>query len=325
MLFAILILTVLGVFGLYVGISNIFPFSASSTKWVFLAAMSLLPFFLFAKVYIEIFHPGAMTSMSVRKGSEPAVIYPDVGADLKSESAMPSSGSSAYVEIQLSSQPIKVDINPPHTVVDESSEGLKGFLVKGVADKAPFILLSTDTGIEVWSQNSEREAAISDKRKLAGINDDGSWNLAKLVSATPITDTKVMLAIKYWNPTPNDALYLFNVLDETIFPVLQDGAAQNRDREFFQVKHISPKMGLVLYYSGRVRAAAELYYNSLNHIMLVSSKYPNGIDLLQLGIELGNVHEWQVRDNKLFIKAVDIRDSDTKESFWSLDIGKVLQ
>ena len=75
----------------------------------------------------------------------------------------------------------------------------------------------------------------------------------------------------------------------------------------------------------RVMASLEIYHNLYNHVVLFSRNQPDGLELLKLGIDTGNVDEWFVQDNVLYLRTLDRRDAlNNRIGFWSLDLSNVL-
>jgi hypothetical protein len=82
---------------------------------------------------------------------------------------------------------------------------------------------------------------------------------------------------------------------------------------------------LLLHYSGRTREAAEAYYNRYSHFLLFSPRYANGLEILTLGIDIGSVRRWTLRDKTLFLRTQDTRGTAPKhEQNWSLDLSALL-
>ena len=81
----------------------------------------------------------------------------------------------------------------------------------------------------------------------------------------------------------------------------------------------------MLYYSDTKRKSAEIYHNYFNHIVLFNANYPNGLEVLKLGIDDGNVMAWHVSGKTLYLATKDNRDpKHPKLKNWSLDISQAL-
>lgn len=71
--------------------------------------------------------------------------------------------------------------------------------------------------------------------------------------------------------------------------------------------------------------SADVYHNYYNHILLFSPDHPKGRELLKLGIDVGNVDDWSIQGNTLFLRTIDSRDpAQPRMSAWSLDISNAL-
>ena len=95
---------------------------------------------------------------------------------------------------------------------------------------------------------------------------------------------------------------------------------------YMEVRPVDAKSAILFFATDRRRKAAEVYHNYYNHFWLFGPRYPDGIELLKLGIDVGNATEWQVRDQTLYLHTMDTRDlKNTRESAWSLSLNKAFQ
>ena len=228
--------------------------------------------------------------------------------------------------LKLSCRNVQLNVNAPHAIIEDNSEAewLNAYWVQG-AGNTSFMLVNDLNHIEVWSLTSAKDSTPKDKKPLAGLNTNGEWSNFSIVDAAPVTDTKLIIAVTFWDPRPDNALYLLDVTDLSLTPLLTKDAGYSRDIKYFQVKPLSGDTGIVLFYSKQVRTAAEIYHNYLNHLLLVSPKYPTGAEILKLGIDIGNVKEWDLYGHTLYIKTLDNRKPDApKEGLWSLDLSGML-
>jgi hypothetical protein len=97
-------------------------------------------------------------------------------------------------------------------------------------------------------------------------------------------------------------------------------------KSYFEVLEINNEAALVVYFTETKREKAEFYLNYYQHIMLFNKTYPKGIEILKLGIDDGNLLEWAVKNNILYMNTFDNRKlkKDEKQYTWSLDLNKLL-
>ena len=82
---------------------------------------------------------------------------------------------------------------------------------------------------------------------------------------------------------------------------------------------------MVLWHSGQLRVRAEVYVRERDHLLLFSSGHPQGLEVLSLGLDDGNVERWAMVGHTLWIETVDARNIEKPVSFvWSLDLTKAL-
>ena len=325
--FATLALALLvGVYGLRTSLSNVFPLTTHSIWSGGTTMNSSLPLILFITCYTATFYPGVTSAMSIKNKEASIVLHSDMGGQLEPVDAIPTNAPIRADNISLSCQMVQLDIDPPHSIIEENSEAewLTGFLVEGVTIP-PFILVNVRNQIEIWPLTPERTSFAGEKRKLAGINQDGTWKNFEIVDAAVVTNTKLIIAVTFWSQRPDNALYLVDLKEMLLTQILSKGAAHSTDFEYFEAKPISADTGIVLFYSNRVRAAAEIYHNYTNHLMLVSPKYPTGAELIKLGIDIGNIKEWDLYNRSIYMKTIDGRTSNVpREGQWLLDISSML-
>lgn len=334
--FIALALALIGVYGLVMSVTHILPWSSTSLLWGILALLSVVPIVFFVKFYLETFVPGSMSRMSSRTKIEAVTINPDVNASLEQIPSLPEAGTSNSIKLTLHCQKIQ-------NADGASSVWYTGFVIQGMPDKTPIFLLNEmqNRDIEKWTVDSDVDfksepggvITIADltpvnKQKLTGLDPkEADWKEYNVVDAAAVTNSKIIIAAQIWNPRSSYRLYLYDLTTSTITPIpVTDVAASTSNLgSFFEIDHLTTDTSLVLTYSKNVREAAEIYHNYYNHVFLVSPSYPNGVEVLRLGIDVGNIKQWQVRDKTLYMQTEDTRNpKQHKVGYWSLDLSKVL-
>jgi hypothetical protein len=92
------------------------------------------------------------------------------------------------------------------------------------------------------------------------------------------------------------------------------------------VMPVDAKATLLYFPTEPIRLRAEIYVNRYNHFWLFSERFPDGIELLKLGIDVGNMYKWRVVDSTLYLRTADTRESksNNRDSAWSLDLSRVV-
>lgn len=156
-------------------------------------------------------------------------------------------------------------------------------------------------------------------------SESNSWINFSVVDVACLPEQQLLVAVNYYDPRSKIALYLYDVPKKhfSIFSEAETNA-QNLEQYFTQ-KNLINGESIIIYYSDTKRKSAEIYHNYFNNIVLFSDNHPQGIEILKLSIDDGNVEDWQVKDKKLLLHTVDNRDhKDPKTYYWSLDLSKVL-
>ena len=82
---------------------------------------------------------------------------------------------------------------------------------------------------------------------------------------------------------------------------------------------------LLLYHTGELRLRAEVYVREYDHILVFSPPHPQGLEVLKLGLDDGNVVDWLVAGKTLWLHTQDRRNEKQPGNFfWSLDLSAVL-
>ena len=82
---------------------------------------------------------------------------------------------------------------------------------------------------------------------------------------------------------------------------------------------------LALHRTGRVDLGDWGHVALANHLVLYAPQQPEGVEILTLGLDDGNVSHWGMVGSTLWLQAIDGRLDPAPETFtWSLDLGALL-
>ncbi len=270
-----------------------------------------------------------MFSFFTKKGKAmPSIVHPYLGAQLTK--------LTDYL-----SKPAPLDRNMGHCIKAKTQGALlipqseedgyiepsqSSFIWTSMAPPLAFINNQEQARFDVWELDSVN--ALKPVKKLSTNMLDaqmGKWINYSVVDAACLPAQRLLLAVNYYDPRSKTALYLYDAPNQQ-FSVFSnaDAHAQNLGR-YFEQKDLNSGETLITYYSDTQRKSAEIYHNYYNNIVLFSDKYPQGIEILKLSIDDGNIKDWNVIDKKLVLHAIDNRDhNNPKPYFWSLDLSKIL-
>jgi hypothetical protein len=130
------------------------------------------------------------------------------------------------------------------------------------------------------------------------------------------------------NPRTRHALFLYDIAANAFHKVgdaVLDSSSGAPER-MFETWPLAPDGAMVLWHSGEIRVKAEVYVRERDHLLLFSPRHPQGLEVLTLGLDDGNVERWAMVDHTLWLETVDARNIDKPAAFvWSLDLSKALQ
>ena len=202
-----------------------------------------------------------------------------------------------------------------------------GFLIGGLEGSAPFVFQnSPDPGFDVWQLVSDNDWSIARRLHVPQLGESqDEWVDFFALDAGCLLPGRVLLSIRYDDPTAEYALYLYDIEAQSYARVADASPEFQDPHRYFWIRRLGEDRALVLFYSGRTREAPEIYHNYYNHIMLFDRSNPGGRMLLTLGIDTGNVEDWVVVDETIYIKTVDHRGHGApRRETWSLNISGAL-
>lgn len=148
---------------------------------------------------------------------------------------------------------------------------------------------------------------------------------AYIEEAVGLPGGSILLAISRYEPRPKLGLYVLDPATRGLSKISDIDSDIADPYRYFEAGAIAPDATLVVYYSGQTRITAERYFNAYNHLLLFTRRYAQGLPLATIGIDRGNVAEWAVVGQKLYLRLSDGRDvQNPRETSWSLDLSKVL-
>ena len=260
----------------------------------------------------------------------PTTVAPSVGADLKQESGFSETVSERRSSLAMQCQKMHFEGKPPkisfsqNAVVDVSN---MAFVVQGVSgNKAiAFINNPEELRFDLWSLDPET-FSLKQTVQLGSLHPEQSkWVNYSVLDIACLSDSQLLLVVGYHNPRPKYALYRFDV-ETSAIKLFRDVEPNAQDLDkYFEVQQLPNGFSMVLYYSDTRRKSAEIYHNYYNHLVLFSPDNPQGVEVLKVGIGMGNVTKWFVNDKTLFMQTQDNRNPrDPKIGYWSLGLSKLM-
>ncbi len=270
----------------------------------------------------------------------PTTVHPALEAELIKEDSLPDTQQSFSSEAPyLHCRKVRVGGNQVYLNYDPETMDAPnhGHLVEGKDIQNPFLFVNNselgpekNVWFELWTVETGKDYTLKNKLEFAQFepapNPENFYGI-KVMGVGCLPNRQLLVVIGYWKPGAAFALYRFDI-DRLSFTFIHDLISSNKQAQYFEQIHLDSENVLVLYYSDSRCQASELYFNYYNHILLFTPAHPEGIEILKLGIDIGNVKKWGLIYKKLFIETRDardsIRDKKARIGYWSLDLSQWL-
>ena len=200
------------------------------------------------------------------------------------------------------------------------------FVCNSVSSPIALINDQQNARFDVWTLESLDSLKPGTKVSTNGLGAQSKkWINYSVVAVTCLPEQRLLVAVNYYDPRSKIALFLYDTSIQK-FDIFSEADTSAQDlAKYFEHKELNSGETIVIYYTDTKRKSAEIYHNYFNNIVLFSDAHPQGIEILKLSIEDGNVEDWRVVDKKLLLHTVDNRQhKDPKTYFWSLDLSKLL-
>ncbi|MDH5325498.1 MAG: hypothetical protein OEZ68_12305 [Gammaproteobacteria bacterium] len=268
--------------------------------------------------------------MKKENKTEPMTIHPDVGSMLEPASQFPGKND------LRNTADFQTAVLRLENTDYESEKWTSAYAVRPKG-KEPFLLVnySKERIVKQWSatesqlqSTSQKEYTINDYtpekiEPLSGLRSE-HWRRFRIVDAMVLTETQILFVFEIWKTNPSYVSYLYNSTSREFHPISPEDIAPISviDGVYVRTHHLSADTVLVQHESNRVRLAAESYRNYSSHLVLVSPYYPQGIEFLQLGIDLGTIQRLSLSGNELYL---ELLGKTPPSSISHLNITKLLK
>ena len=180
---------------------------------------------------------------------------------------------------------------------------------------------------QFWELSTDAEPSFVRQIPVQLDPDESRWIAAAAIEAACLPGTLLALGLVY---SPNLTFQSIVVYDRATHAVrkLADAvydASSGRPDTLLDIRAAGPDRTLLLFHTGQLRLRAEVYVREYDHVMVFSPRHPQGLEVLKLGLDDGNIVEWRLVDDTLRLRTRDRRDETQGGSFyWSLDLSAVL-
>jgi hypothetical protein len=262
-----------------------------------------------------------------------STVAPEVGAALKREAAFPAQVPPLPAADYDHCKPLRIAGTPPQAkFVGEDFDGktVSGYRVGAHAGKPPLALVNVSglqSHLEIWELASDADPRFTHQRSLQLDPQQATWAATRALDAACLPGDRLAIGLFYANPRTQHALLTYDIAANTfrkIGDAVPDSSGGAPDR-LFETWPVTRDAAMVLWHSGEVRVKAEVYVRERDHLLLFSPRFPQGLEVLNLGLDDGNVERWAMVGRTLWLETVDARRIEKPAAFvWSLDLSKVL-
>lgn len=259
-----------------------------------------------------------------------STVAPEVGAPLKRETAFTTAPTPLPVPAYNRCKPVGVFGKAPNatfrpTAVD--GESTTGFLVAAHGNRPPLALVNSMGGppaFEIWQMQPGNPQAFDKPLPVTLAPEQATWNAYTAPEAACLPGDQMLLGVTYRDPIPRHSLFLYDLAAHRFkkLGLVELDTSKGPPFRFFETWPVAPNAALVLFHTERVRLKADVYAKKFDHLVLYSDRYPQGLEVLKLSLDDGNVVRWAMSGTTLWLDTLDLRTNNT--FVWSLDLSKVI-
>jgi hypothetical protein len=262
-----------------------------------------------------------------------STVAPELGVTLKREAAFPASAPALPAAAYDHCTPVRVAGAPPRsrfTGTDADEATFSGFRVAAHAGQPPLALVNISdlqSRLEIWELSADAMPGFIRQRTLQIDPAQKTWGASRALDVACLPGDRLAIGLYYANPRTQHALYVYDIPGNAFRKVgdaVLDSSSGAPERTF-ETWPVTRDSAMVLWHSGELRVKAEVYVRERDHLLLFSPRHPQGLEVLALGLDDGNVERWAMVGQRLWLETVDARNIEKPVAFvWSLDLAKAL-
>jgi hypothetical protein len=180
---------------------------------------------------------------------------------------------------------------------------------------------------QLWQMAPHDDTHFASRRAAQFSPDQAKWVAFDAETVMALPAGKVLIHLTYDKPVPTDGLFVYDIAADHL-RLLAEGVtpdwSQGLPFRFIDTLQVTPDAILVLFHSDKDRLGPQRFVNHLDHLVLFSSAHRDGLPVLTLSLEDGNVRQWGLVGKTLWLKTADARSAKPRDATWSLDLAKAL-
>ncbi len=262
--------------------------------------------------------------------SLPSTVSPELHAVLKPETFFPPNPAPT---VSTGCTKARVDGSPPaarFVSPDFAGSTHSAFRIAGCAGLAPLGIVNIGGEVrrpQFWELASDTQPSFVREIPVQLDPAQKHWITASAVDVGCLPGPLVALGLAYSTGLPFQSIVVYDrqaheirKISDAVYDGLS-GAPEN----LLATRDAGPDRVLLLYHTDQLRLRAEVYVRKYDHILVFSPRHRQGMEVLKLGLDDGNVVDWIMVDKTLWLHTYDRRDDKRPEGlFWSLDLSSVL-
>jgi hypothetical protein len=180
---------------------------------------------------------------------------------------------------------------------------------------------------QFWELASDSDPSFVRQTPVSLDPGEAKWVTARATQAGCLPGPLVALGLAYATGDTYQSVVVYDRnthLVRKLSDAVYDASTGHPD-SLLDTRAAGPDRTLLMYHTGELRLRAEVYLREHDHIVAFSPQHPQGLEVLKLGLDDGNVVDWLVVDKTLWLHTQDRRNEKQPGNFfWSLDLSSVL-
>ena len=262
-------------------------------------------------------------------------IHPAVGAQLVAGDVFPEPAGDITLR-GLTCTRVQIDGTPPDAMVlpaDAPAEQTRppGWIIAGNANVAPRLLLNVYESdavfrfrAEAWDLDAGMRK-LTHQRALGFENGQAGWDSFALLRVESLPAGKLLVGVRYTARRLNTSRFLYDLATDSLRELGPTEYVYPDASFVFSVLPLNEDTAVAVHFSDLRQIDETRAVNSYNHLTLFSPLHPQGIEIVKLGVDQGNVTRAALIGQTLWIEAFDSRAADEPIPFvWTLDLSRLL-
>lgn len=258
-------------------------------------------------------------------------VSPDVGAPLKRETAFPRSFAASPAPAWPPLRNVSVDGPPPAgrlAQVRAEHPPAEAFVVE-TPGQPPLAVVNTygdDRRSQLWELDPRDPTRFASQRHVQFDAEQSKWIMYTSETVLALPAGRVLIQLRYHKPRTVDGLYLYDAAANRMRSLgeVEPDWSQGVPFRYVDSLQLKPDTLLVVHHTDKERLGPQRYVNHFDHLVLYSPRHPDGLEIVKLGLDDGNVRRWGLEGSRLWLQTADDRGAAPVQHVWSLDLSRVL-